>query len=102
MKTWMATYTNPETGYTNTYLLTDEELVFMDDVVYVDKETKQKVYDPTKIASAPETLGVEFSEYTRLTQCKCLWMYQADANKGYDTLRRVYISNYLQTEFYSV
>ena len=100
MKTWMATYTNPETGNTNMYLLTDEELVFMDDVVYVDEETKQKVYDPTKIGSTPVEYSMEFSEYTRLAQCKCLWMY--DANRGYDTLRRVYISNYLQTEFYSV
>lgn len=99
MRTWMATYTNPETGNTNTYLLTDEELVFMDDVVYVDEETKQKVYDPTKIASITMNIDGKLSQYTRLAQCKCLWMY--DANRGYDTLRRVYISNYLQTEFYS-
>lgn len=107
MKTWKATYTNPETGNTNTYILTDEELIFMDDIVYVDEETKERVYDPRKMASmmrmiyGAKTLlnGVPLDNYTRIIPCKCIWAH--DMNKGYDTLKRTFISNSLGTEYYA-
>lgn len=107
MKTWKATYTNPETGNTNTYLLTDETPAFSDDIVYVDKETKERVYDPTKMASMVRTLygtkislnGVPLDNYTHIIPCKCIWVH--DMNKGYDTLRRVFISHSMDTEYYA-
>jgi hypothetical protein len=106
MKTWKATYTNPETGNTNTYILTDEELIFMDDIVYVDEETMEKVYDPKKIASLNRVYdnqdllnGIPLDNYTRIIPCKCVWAH--DMNKGYDTLKRTFISNSLGTEYYA-
>lgn len=108
MKTWKATYTNPETGNTNTYILIDEELVFGDDMVYVDEETKERVYDPGKMANMVRTLygtkislnGFPLDNYnTHIIPCKCIWVH--DMNKGYDTLRRVFISHFMDTEYYA-
>jgi hypothetical protein len=75
---WVATYKNPKMGETNTYLVTDEVLLFMDDVVYVDKNDNTKVIDPKRFDSVGNTIPV-----------KCLWLH--DMNKGHDTLRRTWL-----------
>ena len=75
---WIATYKNPKMGETNTYLLSDESLVFMDDIVYVDRDDNTKVINPTRFGGVDNARAV-----------KCLWLH--DANKGHDTLRRTWI-----------
>jgi hypothetical protein len=75
---WLARYKNPKMGEINTYLVTDEFLSFMDDIVYVDRDDNTKVIDPKRLGGVDNARAV-----------KCLWLH--DMNKGHDTLRRNFI-----------
>jgi hypothetical protein len=75
---WLATYKNPKMGETNTYLVTDEVLLSMDDIVYLDRDDNTKVIDPTRWGGIDNARPV-----------KCLWLH--DMNKGHDTLRRTWL-----------
>lgn len=78
-KFWVATYLNPKTNETNTYLLSDEPLESMDDCLYVERTDHTKVIDPKRYGGVFDAVCF-----------KCVWMH--DANKGHDTFRRVWIS----------
>ncbi len=65
-------------GETNTYLVTDEVLLSMDDIVYLDRDDNTKVIDPTRWGGIDNARPV-----------KCLWLH--DMNKGHDTLRRTWL-----------
>lgn len=78
MRKWLAKYINPKMGETNVYLITDETLVFMDDIVYVERHNQTEVIDPKRPHGVDNAIPR-----------KCIWLH--DNNKGHDTLRRTYI-----------
>ena len=79
-KRWIATYKNPKMGETNAYLVSDEPLVFMDDIVYVERNDRTQVIDPKRSGGIDNAVPL-----------KCIWLH--DANKGHDTLRRTWVSD---------
>lgn len=75
-------------GRTNIYLVSDEEPVFMDNVVLVAESDETQVLDPTKMHFHWE------HEYKNPKVVKVLWMF--DANRGHDTFRRRFIGGGLR------
>lgn len=77
-------------GGTNIYLVSDEELMFMDDTVWVAESDETQVLDPTKIHFHWE------HGYENAKEVKVLWMF--DANRGHDTFRRTFTGGGIQSK----
>jgi len=77
---WLAKHTNPKTGRTNYYILTNEPLKFRDDIVYVESSNETEVINPKRSEGLHDTIPR-----------RCIWLY--DNNKKHDTLKRVYITH---------